>query len=334
MAEDTNTKSGSILSKLFWLLVILILVYVAVVNYAASSLQYEETGVRYMTNQEALYTDSNVRNILVIGSDTRDADRRGRADSMILVSISEHNKTITVTSLMRDCYVNIPNHGRNKLNAAYAYGGASLLMDTIEANFHIDVDHYIAVDFFAFIAVVDALGGVEITMSDAEAEGVNDVLAAGLNELVGDDRNADFLDAGGTLLLTGKQALAYSRLRYVGHADYERTARQRTVFAAILDRATRFNPVGWVKVIHDALPLLGTNMEQKTIVGYGMEAPLLLTQYEMQSLRIPADGTYRSDMTSGGAAILRVDFDENLAIFKEAVQTPLETETEASSAAQ
>ncbi len=334
MAEHTDAKSGSLLSKLFWLIVILFLVYFAIVNYAASSLQYEETGTRHSVSSTTLYSDPKVRNILIIGSDSRDAEKRGRADSMLLVSISEHNKTITVTSLMRDSYVNIPNRGWNKLNAAYAYGGAALLMDTIEANYHIDVDEYVAVDFFAFIAVVDALGGVDITMTDAEAIGVNDVLAAGLNELVGDDRNSDFLESGGTLHLTGKQALAYSRLRYVGNADYERTSRQRTVFAAVLGQAARFNPVGWMKLIHDALPLVGTNMEKKTVVGLGLRAPLLLLQYEMQSLRLPADGTYRSGMTESGAAVLRVDFDENLALFKEAVQKPLESENETSSAAQ
>lgn len=327
---EENNGSGSLLGKLFWIFVVLAIICFSLMNYAVSSMQYEETGVRYMVNTEALYEDADVRNILIIGSDTRVSEQRGRADSVLLISVSEHNKTITVTSLMRDSYVEIPKYGWNKLNAAYAYGGASLLLDTVEANFHIDVDEYFIVDFMAFIAIVDALGGVEITMSDAEAAGVNDVLAAGLNELVGDDRNADFLEKGGTLLLSGKQALAYSRLRYVGNADYERTARQRTVFAAIAERVASFNPVGWFKLLRDAVPMLVTNMEEKTVMGWALEAPFLLTQYEMQTLRMPAEGTYRSDMTAGGAAILRVDFDENLTIFKDAVQNPIEEETQSS----
>lgn len=322
---NDDKKSGSLFSWIFWILLIAAVICYSLVYRAVTSLQYEATGLRYMVNQEQVYTDEAVRNILIIGTDARTEDDAGRSDAMLLISISEHNKTITVTSLMRDCYVEIPNHGSNRLNAAYSYGGATLLMDTIEANFHIDVDEYFIVDFYAFIAMVDAMGGVELTITDAEAEGVNDVLAAELNELLGDEREADFLESGGILVLSGKQALAYSRLRYVGNADYERTERQREVFTAVVQRAAGFNPVGWVKLIEEAMPLIVTNVEQKSLFGLAFQAPFLLTQYEMQTLRIPASGTYTNFTTPAGAAVLRVDFDENLTIFKDAVQNPTET---------
>lgn len=324
---ENERQSGSLLHGLFWLVVICVILCISLVNYAISSLQYEETGLRHMVNQEQVYEDESVRNILIIGSDTRDSEKRGRSDAMLLVSLSEHNQTITITSLMRDCYVEIPNHGRNKLNAAYSYGGATLLMDTIEASFHIDVDSYVIVDFFAFIAVVDALGGVELTITDAEAEGINDVLAAELNTLLGDERDADFLESGGTMVLSGKQALAYARLRYVGNADYERTERQREVMTAVMQQATRFNPIGWIKVIRDAAPLIATNMESDELHRLAFQAPALLTQYETQTLRIPASGTFYSDSTNVGS-VLRVDFDANLELFKEAVQEPVTSDEE------
>lgn len=321
---DEEKKSGCLLRWVFWILLIAAVICYSLVHRAVTSLQYEATGLRYMVNQEQVYTDEAVRNILIIGTDARTEDGAGRSDAMLLISISEHNKTITVTSLMRDCYVEIPNHGRNRLNAAYSYGGATLLMDTIESNFHIDVNEYFIIDFYAFIAMVDALGGVELTVTDAEAEGMNDILAAELNTLLGDDREADFLESGGTMVLSGKQALAYSRLRYVGNADYERTERQREVLTAVMQRAASFNPVGWFKLVEEAMPLVVTNIEQKSLVGMAFEMPFLAARYETQTLRIPASGTYSNETTSAGASVLRVDFDENLTIFKDAVQNPIE----------
>ena len=157
-----------VLLVLVLLLQLLIFRYIWLVNSV-------DTGERLVTN--ASMSDKNVTNILLIGSDTRDENERGRTDSMILLSINKQTKQMTMTSLMRDCYVEIPDHGWAKLNAAYSYGGAELLMDTIEQNFDVAVDKFVYVSFFSFIDIVDAVGGINIDLSDDEAQYMTDPMA-------------------------------------------------------------------------------------------------------------------------------------------------------------
>lgn len=202
-------------------------------------------------NTDASMNSSDVRNILLIGSDTRNADERGRTDSMILLSINSTTKEITMTSFMRDMYVNIKGIDADgndidtwsKLNAAYVYGGAELLMDTIEYNFDIAVDDYVYIDFLSFVDIVDAVGGIELDISDEEAEGMKPPMAE-QNKLLGNKKGTDYLDKGGKKLhVNGNQALAYARLRYVGNADFQRTERQRTVITKIIEKAKSSDPL-------------------------------------------------------------------------------------------
>ena len=108
----------------------------------------------------------DVYNILLIGSDTREEGGVGRSDAMILVSINQKTKTIYLTSFLRDCYVYLPGWGHTRLNHAFAYEGPDLLEQTLEENFKVHVDKYVAVDFFSFMDIVDILGGIWIYVTD------------------------------------------------------------------------------------------------------------------------------------------------------------------------
>ena len=92
----------------------------------------------------------DVFNLLLVGSDTRNPQYYSRSDSMILISVNKRSQQIKMVSLLRAAYVSIPGHGNARLNAAYSYGGPQLLIDTIESNYKIHIDHYISVDFSAF----------------------------------------------------------------------------------------------------------------------------------------------------------------------------------------
>ena len=170
-----------------------------------------------------------VSNVLLIGTDSRDlSQERGRSDSMILASINKKTRELTLTSFLRDSYVYIDDeYGYGKLNAAYSYGGAGLLMDTIESNYGVRIDDYILISFAACANVIDAVGGVKLDLTDEEADAVNEILISEVNELMGDDRNDDLLDCGGEQKLDGKQALSYSRIRYVGNADFDDTGSEK-----------------------------------------------------------------------------------------------------------
>ncbi|WP_124098606.1 LCP family protein [Ruminococcus sp. Marseille-P6503] len=284
---------------LFILLQLLIFRYLGMVNYV-------ETGGRSVNS--ASMSSDDVLNVLIIGSDTRDEDERGRTDSMILLSVNKATKQITMTSFMRDMYVEIPGNGWNKMNAAYVYGGAELLMDTIELNFDIDVDKYIYIDFYSFIDIVDAVGGIELDISDEEAEGMKDPMAE-QNKYLGNEKGTDYLTSGGKgVTVNGNQALAYARLRYVGNADFERTERQRTVISKIIEKSKTLNPFELDGFARTCLSNLTTNMTKSELYFLTYRAPFILG-YDMQQLRIPLDDAYSYGTTNSGQSILEVDFD-------------------------
>lgn len=260
----------------------------------------------------------HVRSILVIGTDGRTADDKGRSDSMILVSLNSKTNEIIMTSFMRDCYVELPNTGSwDKLNAAYAYGGADLLMDTIEYNFDVRIDDYVAIDFASFVSVVDAVGGVDIEVSNEEAEEINVILISEVNELMGDDRMSDLLSGGGKLHLNGKQALSYSRIRKVGNSDFERTERQRRVMSLIIAKLKTCKPSIFKNLASDVIPDVSTNMSTPKAYLYSLRLPCTL-KYKTKQIQIPAEGTFTAaDVDVGN--VLQVDFGENRKVIDEEV---------------
>ncbi len=255
------------------------------------------------------YKEKGAVNILLIGSDSREDDEEGRSDAMILLSISDNTKTIQMISLLRDMYVEIPGHDGNRLNAAYAYGGPELLMDTIEQNFDIPVNRYMVVNFEAFANLVDAVGGVELELTNEEVQYVNGYLIE-YNMLTERPEGTDYLDpaAAGKLHLNGAQALSYSRNRYIG-MDFGRTERQRKVLSEIvknLPKALITNPV---ELADGLLPNLTTNLTKQECYLLSLQAgkPFL---YNIEQGCVPVEGTYEA-ANIRGMEVLQIDFDKN-----------------------
>lgn len=313
-----------LVTGLLTLILVCFLLYSAAVVLAIRQIRTEQTGQRTLISGLA-ENDPQVRNILLIGTDSRN-DERGRADTMIVLSFSKHNRSVTMTSLLRDSYVSIPNHGTDKLNAAYAYGGATMLMDTIVNNYGIPIDDYICINFKAFVHIADALGGLKVTVSDREAEAINVILESEVNGIMGDEPTADFLPSGGTFVLNGKQALSYSRIRHVGNADFERTERQRTVLNLMLEKMKHLNPAAIPKILYSAVPELSTNISAPNMYLMSLEIPAKLLVYDMQKLRLPADGTFSDSTAPDGQMVLAVNFDTNHQIWQDTVTNPLPAE--------
>ena len=258
--------------------------------------------------------EQGVVNILLIGNDSRENGDDGRSDAMILLSVSSKTKTIYMTSLLRDMYVEIPGHDGNRLNAAYAYGGAELLMETIEKNFDISVNRYVLVNFEAFASLVDAVGGIDLELTSEEIVYVNGYLVE-YNMLTGRPQGTDDMDPSmsGLVHLNGPQALAYSRNRYLG-TDFGRTERQRKVLTAVIKKlpSTLFTNAG--ELMDGLLPNLTTNLTRNECYRLSLMAGKLLT-YEIASDSIPQPGTYKSVMIRN-MDVLEVDFGTNIEYLK------------------
>lgn len=258
--------------------------------------------------------EDGVINVLLIGNDSRLAGDDGRSDAMILVSISDKTKTITMTSFLRDMYVEIPGHDGNRLNAAYAYGGAELLMETIEANFGIPIHRYALVNFQAFANLVDAVGGIDLELTNDEVNWINAYLME-YNQLEGKDLATDFLDPSlsGNLHLNGPQALAFTRNRYIG-TDFGRTERQRKVLSAVIKKLPGAVATNGGELADGLFPNLTTNLREGECFNLSLNAWKFLG-YEMVQQCVPLEGTY-SNADIRGMAVLQVDFDANRQFLK------------------
>lgn len=307
--------------------VILIIILVLLILFGlASALIYRyigmmnlvETGARAQVTSSPV-SESYVKNILLIGSDTRD-EENGRSDTMILISINSKTKQIVQTSFMRDSLVNIPGYGYAKLNAAYAYGGAELVMDTIEENFEIKIDKYMRIDFFSFVDIIDAVGGLELTVNDDEAAAMTDPMNE-VNDIIGRASGTGNLTSGGTYTMDGVQALAYARIRYAGDGDFDRTGRQREVIEKLIEK---FKSLGVFKLnsaLETILPELTTNMSKTELYFLCLKAPFMLT-YDMKQFRVPygeqGEG-YWSYGYLGDQSVLEIDFDRNNSLLKQVI---------------
>lgn len=270
----------------------------------------EEIRNNMEANQTPIMQDKDVFNILLIGSDSRKSGgRKGLSDAMIIVSINKKTKTITATSVLRDIYLQIPGKQNNRINTAYALGGADLLMDTIEQNFKIQVDRYASVDFFAFIDIVDAVGGVTLEVTDKEIPVINKYVAE-INHLTDQEETLDQLTEPGTLLLNGKQALGYARNRYVGNNDFERTARQRRVLEQVFHKVKDIGILELNSLMNKLLPQVTTNLTQGEIFSMILSLPSY-AKYNLQQWSIPVSGSY-SNMRIRGMAVLGIDFEKNI----------------------
>lgn len=251
---------------------------------------------------ETVPTGEGILNILLIGQDRRGSSGRSLSDAMILCTLNRKTGVLTMTSFLRDSYVRIPGHGSNKLNAAYPLGGMALLDETLEENFGVTVDGNVEVDFSQFQQIIDLLGGVEISLTEAEvrhlAHEYGFVLQPGVNRL------------------TGEQALGYARIRKLG-TDFARTERQRTVLTALI---SQFRQAGLWKLHKAAKELLGlitTDLSKGEILRLAAELAPMLKDLEVRSQHIPAEGTYRFGDAGRITSCIFLDFEANRALLRQ-----------------
>ena len=261
----------------------------------------------------SLYKDPSVKNILLIGSDQRvSEEERQRSDTMIICSINTRTKSITLTSLMRDMYLPIPDYGYNKLNAAYALGDMELLDETVQENFGIDINGNALVDFDGFLQALTAVGNIEMELTQEEADYMN---SGGWEDQGTGVNDGTWNLHAGVNSLTPAQALAYCRIRYVGNSDWERTERQRKVVMAALAQFRRSDPLTQARVMSEAMANVTTDMSDRTLLT-SMFRALVAGGSNVQNYLIPVDGAYYIDNIDG-MDVLVPDIAQNSIYLKE-----------------
>ncbi|EDT16354.1 LCP family protein [Clostridium perfringens] len=244
-----------------------------------------------------------ITNILLLSSDARPGEDVSRSDSIMILTIDNINKKLKVTSLMRDMLVKIDGHGEEKLNHAFAYGGPTKTIETIQNNFGIKLNNYVIVDFSAFVKVIDAINGIEVTVKDYELDELNKYI------LDGGGSEEDLLPSPGTYNLNGYQALSYARIRKVGNGEYERTERQRAVLQIALEKVKDMSTVKLVSLLNELFPYVKTNISLGNAMDYGFTALNVgkKCNFEIEQFRVPLDSISKGGIINNKGWVFVID---------------------------
>lgn len=245
------------MKKFFKVLSIILIILLLIVGIVAVFVVNKLNKINYVEiSKEEIEVNTGVeenlsgyRNIALFGIDTRDDTYEGsRSDCIMIASINHDTKEIKIVSVYRDTYLNIPGRGLDKVNHAYSYGGPALSMSTLNTNLDLDITEFATVNFTATKDIINAIGGVEIEVTDAEAKSIPRI------------------SSGGTYLLDGEQALAYGRIRKID-SDYKRTERMRTVVMAVFEKAKTMSITELNKLANQLLPEIYTNISATEILA-------------------------------------------------------------------
>ncbi len=253
---------------------------------------------------EEIEKEDHIVNILLIGQDRRPGQGRQRSDAMILCTVNTEKKTLVMTSFLRDLYVKLPEYNgntyyNNRLNVNYAIGGMQMLNDCLKLNFGVEVDHNIEVDFSGFENIVDLMGGIDIELTEGEAWLTGGGARAGMNHL------------------NGEQALSYARIRYLD-SDFGRTNRQRKVLGILLNKAMDMSLTELTDLANNVMPMITTDMTNAEIIKYVMDFFPILSELEVTTQYIPADGHYYG-ANIAGMSVLVPDYEKTIELLKETI---------------
>jgi LCP family protein required for cell wall assembly len=243
--------------------------------------------------------DPDVLNIMLVGTDLREGEEgNGRSDSCLLVSYNTKTGKISLVSFMRDVWISIPGVGFNRINAAYAYGGIGLLINTVNENFDLDIQNYVLVNFEGFESIVDELGGVEVNLTKKEAQFIN----------AGSSVKVEVKD--GMQRLNGEKALLHSRNRKTGDGDFGRTRRQREVLMSIYSKVrTDLSPLKLPALLNNVFKHAKTNITPDAMLSLGLDV-LKSTDLATVNSRIPFDNTWKY-ANKDGRSVISINLQKN-----------------------
>lgn len=249
--------------------------------------------------------DENIINVLLIGRDVTEASgSHGRSDSMMILSYNKETGEVSINSLLRDSLVPIEGYGWNRLNATFSWGGAGLTINTINEVYGLDIQHYISIDYSGFTNLIDQVGGVTVSITQKEAEYMNDRYDFGLSE--------------GEATFNGKYALVFAQIRKGLGDDWGRTERQRRIIVSVMNKVLAMDKVSdTINLIYDNLDYVKTNLSSGTIIS------LTYDFFDKNNSNINTDVIPAKDTwyyaTYKGMSIIKLDFDKNKAILRERI---------------
>lgn len=313
--KKRKKKYGCLKGVLIFILILLIIggvVYGAAQQMLSGINREELTDLDVSQEILDLKKGMGVTNIALFGVDSREDEySHTRSDAMMVFSFNNKTNQAYLTSVVRDTFAYIDeNHGFEKINHAYAYGGPSLAVSAINQNFDLDIQKYVTVNFNAVEHIINKLGGVEVEIQDYELQELNRVIAEMNVEVSGEE--AALVDDIGVQTLNGRQAVAYMRIRKVGNGDYERMERQRRVITLVAQKAFSYNKVKLLGLMKEFLPYIQTNLTTNEIIALGTQL-LLSGEREIEQLQIPStELSYGTTLSDGLYYLVPMTLEDNV----------------------
>lgn len=224
-----------------------------------------EAGINDDLSSETAFAMEGYTNIALFGLDNRgsgDYDT-GNSDAILIASINNENKEVRLVSVYRDTYLSIGDGKYYKCNSAYERGGAKQAVQMLNSNLDLDIKDYVSVDWGALVETIDDLGGIDIEVTDEEVDKINEYTVE-IVMMTGKDTTP--LTESGLVHLDGTQATSYARIRKLAGDDYMRTARQRIVLQAMLEKAQKADIGTLNKVCNDVVDDISTTLTLKQML--------------------------------------------------------------------
>ncbi|MDZ5254226.1 LCP family protein [Clostridium sp. LIBA-8841] len=243
---------------------------------------------------EKLSKYDGITNIALFGVDATEGNT-GRSDAIMIATIDKVHKKLKLTSIMRDSYVEIQGHGKDKINHAYAFGGHELALKTLNENFDLNIKDFATVNFSSLPKIIDAVGGIELDIRSDELQYINNYINE-LNTL--NKTNSPNITSAGTQHVDGTQALAYCRIRYTSGGDGERTERQRIVLSKLFEKFTKVSPTKYPSILNELMPMVTTNLSSSDILSLATTVASMGGS-GLEQERFPKDNYSKGEMIKG-----------------------------------
>lgn len=268
--------------------------------------------------------DETWLNVLLLGTDSRVLHEPARTDTMIICSINKVSGNVKLTSIMRDTDVSFEGHNGTRINNAFFYGGAELAMKVVNETFGMNIQHYVYVDFNGFAQIAEAIGGVDMQITENEMKHINHNVMEQYHLLIKqgkmeyDAAEAEYYDTlletyttdGTPVHLNGMQTLGFARIRKLD-SDYGRTERQRKVLNALMSELKDASLTELTNLAVSNAPYYSTNLSLVQILEL---AQVVLTRSDFtqaQSMYLPVQGSYKEEVRNNDARLYDVDIEKN-----------------------
>ena len=238
---------------------------------------------------------NGVKNIALLGLDTRSDDNTGRSDANVILTIDKRHGKIKLTSIARDSRMAVAGHGMDKLTHAYAYGKSQLSVKTLNQNLGLEITDYVTMNFFELARIIDFMGGVTLDVDEAEFKELNSYVIPTTDF---GDLNCPKLESAGVQVLNGAQSVCYARIRHTD-GDIERGNRQKEVLTAMFAKVKTINPLKLPELASMVVEECETSLSTNDIISMGLWAVLSTPKFEQ--LSIPNDNVKGVGKTIGGA---------------------------------